>query len=61
MVGALDAARFLARDPLTRSAMNKIASDHTSQMIAHVHTAQVSVVPNVDAAMLCASDMLPVL
>lgn len=61
MARALCAARFLARDPLILSAKNRIASDHASQMIAHVHTAHVSVVPNVEAAMLCASDMLPVL
>lgn len=51
------AASFDARDPLNRSAMNRTASDHASQMIAHVHTAHVAVVPNVDSAMLCASDM----
>ncbi|HEY5947049.1 MAG TPA: hypothetical protein VIV40_16210, partial [Kofleriaceae bacterium] len=50
-------ARFDARDPLIRSATNSTPSDHTSQMIAHVHTAHVSVVPNVLSAMLCASDM----
>jgi hypothetical protein len=34
------------------SATNSTASDHKSQMIAHVHTAHASVVPNVAAAML---------
>jgi hypothetical protein len=37
--------------------MYSTASDHASQMIAHVHTAHVSVVPNVENAMFCASDM----
>jgi hypothetical protein len=36
--------------------MYSTASDHASQMIAHVHTAHVSVVPNVASAMLAASE-----
>ena len=47
-----DHALFSARDPLIRSAMNSTASDHASQISAHVHTAHVADVPNVIAAML---------
>jgi len=36
--------------------MNSTASDHASQMIAHVHTAHGAAVPNVAIAMLCASE-----
>ena len=57
MAGAELAALRDARDPLIRSATNSTASDQPSQTIAHVHTAHVSVVPNVLSAMLCASDM----
>ena len=56
MGGAPGAAVLAARDPLTRSATNSTASDHASHTIAHVHTAHGAVVPNVAAAMLCASD-----
>ena len=45
-----------ARDPLIRSATNSTTSDHTSQVIAQNHTAQRAFVPNVDSAIVCASE-----
>lgn len=58
LAARFDASHSLNRPPVpvNRSAKNSTTSDHTIQMPAHTCTAHVSVVPNVTAAMLCASD-----